>query len=103
MKLFTKTSLSIFTARACYTISAAVYYTFLEYYQNSLSHLTDHRVQNYRENGGENNYFLKTTNEVFVVRSTEVRSQQQKKEEIFPLLLSPSRSFKRCLFTANYI
>ena len=26
-----------------------------------------------------------------------------KKEEIFPLLLSPSRSFKRCLFTANYI
>ena len=37
-------SLSIFTARAsCYTISAAVYYTFLEHDQNSLSHSTDHR------------------------------------------------------------
>ena len=70
-------SLSIFTARAsCYTISAAVYYTFLEHDQNSLSHSTDHRVQNYRENGGENNYFLKTTNEVFVVRSTDKKKRK---------------------------
>jgi hypothetical protein len=52
MKLLPR-SLSIFTARACYTNSAAVYCTFLEHDQNSLSHSTDHRVQNYRENGGE--------------------------------------------------